>query len=176
MKGIYIKTNRVGGEGGGGGATIKDIMYENITIEEPLQFAIWIGPSQQLGGSCSLKFPQIKDAPCEMSPAHTLTNISLRSIRIVDPYFSPGIIMGNESNPMTHLTFEGVTVVSNRRRGVDPSVRPWGLNYLCTGVSHSYSSSSYPSPDCFYSEEDFTTSVVTVLGAAALSLAAATLI
>lgn len=173
VKGIYIKTNsRDEGEG----ATIRDIVYENITIVEPLQFGIWIGPSQQMGGSCSLKFPQFKNAKCEMSPAHTLTNITLRSIRIVDPYFSPGIILGNESNPMTELTFEDVQVVSARRRHVDPSLRPWGLNYLCTGVSQSYASNCYPSPDCFYSDEQVTASVLTVAGAAVLSFAAATLI
>ena len=29
---------------------IEDIVFENITIESPLQWAIWIGPAQQTGG------------------------------------------------------------------------------------------------------------------------------
>ena len=135
IKGIYIKANWYDGEG----ATVQDVLYENITIIDALQFAVWIGPAQQMGNqdSCTLRWPQFKDSECMMSPAHTFTNITLRDVTIVDPYFSPGVIMGNESNPFTDLRFKNVTVVSwSRRSGqVDPSLRPWGLNYHCSGVS-----------------------------------------
>lgn len=176
IKGIYIKANWYDGEG----ATVQDVLYENITIIDALQFAVWIGPAQQMGNqdSCTLRWPQFKDSECMMSPAHTFTNITLRDVTIVDPYFSPGVIMGNESNPFTDLRFQNVTVVSwSRRSGqVDPSLRPWGLNYHCSGVSESYSVDSYPSPSCFYSDSDVATTAALALGAAVLSLAAVTLL
>ena len=31
----------------GVGAKVEDILYENIAMEEPAQWAIWIGPAQQ---------------------------------------------------------------------------------------------------------------------------------
>lgn len=30
-------------------ASIQDILYENITIDNPEQYGIWIGPAQQTG-------------------------------------------------------------------------------------------------------------------------------
>jgi hypothetical protein len=38
-KGIYLKFR-------GDGGTIKDITYENIEMDSPEQYAIWIGPAQ----------------------------------------------------------------------------------------------------------------------------------
>jgi len=32
-----------------GTASISDVLYENITINNPEQWAIWIGPAQQTG-------------------------------------------------------------------------------------------------------------------------------
>jgi hypothetical protein len=39
QKGIYMKFR-------GDGGVIKDITYENIVMEAPEQYAIWIGPAQ----------------------------------------------------------------------------------------------------------------------------------
>ena len=45
-KGIYMKFS--GGDVTAGGR-ISNILYENIYMESPEQFAIWIGPAQQSG-------------------------------------------------------------------------------------------------------------------------------
>jgi polygalacturonase len=44
IKGIYMKFRRNDNYEGG---VIENITYENITMESPQQFAIWIGPAQQ---------------------------------------------------------------------------------------------------------------------------------
>lgn len=46
VKGIYMKFRGPHYEGG----RIEDVMFENITIESPLQWPIWIGPAQQVAG------------------------------------------------------------------------------------------------------------------------------
>jgi len=46
--------------------SITDVLFENITMVEPQQFAIWIGPAQQEGQPCSLLWPHA-DAECRMS-------------------------------------------------------------------------------------------------------------
>ena len=43
-KGIYIKFNR---DAITQPCSIEDVLYENITIDEPEQWPIWIGPAQQ---------------------------------------------------------------------------------------------------------------------------------
>ena len=47
-KGIYMKFR--GGDSSKGGR-ISNVLYENIYMEAPEQFAIWIGPAQQSGES-----------------------------------------------------------------------------------------------------------------------------
>ena len=42
VKGIYMKFR--------GDGNISDVLYENIVMDEPEQYAIWIGPAQQVGG------------------------------------------------------------------------------------------------------------------------------
>lgn len=179
MKGIYVKTNWHDGAAGEG-ASISDILYENITIVEALQFSIWIGPAAQLGNedTCSLRWPQFRDSQCIMAPAHSLRNITLRSVVVVDPYFSPGVLLGNQSNPMTQLRFQNVNVVSWRSGNgqVDPSLRPWGLTFYCTGVSESYAEDSHPSPACFSTDSDVAQYASMALGGLVVSLAVVTLL
>ena len=55
-KGIYMKFR--GGDSSVGGR-IKNVLYENIIIEEPEQFAIWIGPAQQYFDECSIFYPYL---------------------------------------------------------------------------------------------------------------------
>ena len=40
--------------------TISNILYENIYMEQPSQWAIWMGPAQQfiIDSTCSLLWPQ----------------------------------------------------------------------------------------------------------------------
>ena len=48
-KGIYMKFR--GGDTNEGGR-VSNVLYENIYMEAPEQFAIWIGPAQQSGMLC----------------------------------------------------------------------------------------------------------------------------
>ena len=72
---------------------IQNILYENITMIEPLQYAIWLGPAQQNGGHtsnpchaapCSLCWPHIPGATCDVVPNARYRNITLRNIDIVN--------------------------------------------------------------------------------------------
>ena len=83
---------------------IENISYENITMESPLQWAIWIGPAQQTGGlssnichasPCSLCWPMIPMQTCQaVSGSSYYRNITLRDITIRNPKGSPGVILG----------------------------------------------------------------------------------
>ena len=105
LKAIYIKTLwRDAGPEESGEVGIFDIHYESILIERPHQFAIWIGPAQQQGQPCSLKWPY-QGATCSMSPYQRLHNITLHNVTIYDPLFSPGVVMGSREQPhhLLHL-------------------------------------------------------------------------
>lgn len=73
--GIYMKFRANGG-------VITDILYENITIQEPEQWAIWIGPAQQVvsqltaqadsadicyADPCSLCWPELADLGAQVT-------------------------------------------------------------------------------------------------------------
>ena len=147
MKAIYIKALwRDGGPDESGQAGIFDILYENIFIMRPHQFAIWIGPAQQTGQLCSLKWPYLR-AACRMSAYQRLDNITLRNITIHDPLFSPGVIMGNESNPITKVTFSGVRVSSRSTWFMVPNLSPWGFQYHCINAQ-GQAIHSDPAPTC----------------------------
>jgi hypothetical protein len=80
-KGVYMKFREDGG-------LIKDITYENIVMEAPEQYAIWIGPAQQSDSSrlcaahpCSLCWPQMPFAKCNAVDS-LYENIMLRNITI----------------------------------------------------------------------------------------------
>jgi len=58
IKGIYIKPN----PGTSGDGVIENILYENIVMNTPIWWAIWIGPQQQHqpGGKmqgCAMTYP-----------------------------------------------------------------------------------------------------------------------
>ena len=92
------------------GGRISNVLYENIWMEAPTQFAIWIGPAQQSDTSflcaahpCSICWPQLEDyVECNMDQNFIYENITLRNITIVDPKFSygQGVIIGNPETPM----------------------------------------------------------------------------
>jgi len=150
VKGIYMKTRYEDGrEPIGDEASISDITYENIVITEPQQFAIWIGPAQQTGNPCSLLWPYAKS--CIMSPYQTWSNILLKNITVIDPEGSPGMIMGNSTNPITNLVFEDVVVMGKIGK------KPFGPDYYCEpgGVKAIARGKTFPIPSCFVDSEKF---------------------
>lgn len=147
FKGIYMKTRWSDDPALGTAASISDILYENITIIEPEQFAIWIGPAQQEGQPCSLLWPEAPGAECHMSGYQTWTNITLRDITVVNPVASPGVILGNSTNPIRGLKLENVLFTDMKE-----NLKPWGQDYYCEsdGVADSDTSGgTTPVPACF---------------------------
>lgn len=146
VKGIYMKTRWNDAGPIGSEASITNILYENITIINPSQFAIWIGPAQQSGQPCSLLWPHL-EAQCTMSGYQTWADIALRDITIIDPKHSPGVLMGNTSNPITGLVFDNVIV---KYQGERVSHRlPWGNVYMpCEGIEGTSRGGSDPVPRC----------------------------
>mmetsp|Transcript_7424 Transcript_7424/g.11072 ORF Transcript_7424/g.11072 Transcript_7424/m.11072 type:complete len:421 (-) Transcript_7424:934-2196(-) len=143
FKGIYLKTRWNDAAAIGDAASISDILYENITIDAPQQYAIWIGPAQQTGQPCSLLWPNVDYAQCIMSGYQTWENIVLRNITIRNPKGSPGVIFGNVSNPIRGLIFDNV-VVEN------PGDEPWGDDfYYCEGIQGTALGNTFPVPPCF---------------------------
>jgi hypothetical protein len=146
VKGIYMKTRWSDSGPVGEEASISNVLYENITIVQPEQFAIWIGPAQQNGQPCSLAWPESDRAECIMTGYQTWSNITLKDIYISDPLASPGVLMGNSSNPMQGVTFTNV-VFSDMKEGL----KPWGKEYFCTpnSIIGSVSGATTPQPGCF---------------------------
>ncbi|EFA86185.1 hypothetical protein PPL_00747 [Heterostelium album PN500] len=108
FKGIYMKFR--------GDGLITDVLYENIVIYQPEQWATWIGPAQQadnvdicLPAPCSLCWPMIPFAECNMPNNASYIDITLRNIEIIDPK-KTGVIIGSETNPMINITFDNVVV------------------------------------------------------------------
>eukprot|EP00040_Diaphanoeca_grandis_P037146 m.240610 g.240610 ORF g.240610 m.240610 type:complete len:668 (-) comp33765_c0_seq1:80-2083(-) len=147
-KGIYMKSR--GPYVNGLTATIEDVLYENIVIESPIQWALWIGPAQQLSGGngdnldvCSLLWPDVGGTQCAVQAGVWWNNITLRNIVINNPTMSPGVIIGNETNPMRNVVFDNVTVTNAGRE-------PWGENfYACYGVNGTSRGGTSPIPPCF---------------------------
>ena len=144
-KGIYIKSNPScgGAHGANASAIVEDILYEDIHIVEPRWWAVWIGPQQQqepgvpLGEKCALDYPLQKHCPTQ--GCVTMRNITLRNVRIERPLLSPGVILGNASNPIG-LAFENVTVDA-------PGAFPFGKGFECEHASGTAAASS-PVPPC----------------------------
>lgn len=141
-KGIYIKSNPGCGTGVDRNgrlvettAVIDQITYENVTVVEPFWWAIWIGPQQQhepgskLGDKCALTYP-FGHSSCPTQGCVTFSNIALRDVRIERPVLSPGVVLGNGTNPMLNITFDRVNTVFDTFRGRIP----FGRGYLCHGA------------------------------------------
>ena len=143
FKGIYIKS-RPSREGETG--EITDILYQNITIIEPNQWAIWIGPQQAIyDNACSISWPFWKNSICPIPEEITFSNITLKDIFIESPRLSAGVLMGNDQNPMSNLLFDNVEVNN-------PSGRPWKEDGYgeCVGVKNGYyRGRTWPVPKCF---------------------------
>jgi len=77
-----------------------------------------------------------------MSGFQTWSNITLKDITINSPIKSPGVILGNSSNPMFNIIFENV-VVNN------PGYEPWEDDYyLCQNIDGYYTGTTDPAPPC----------------------------
>ena len=78
-----------------------------------------------------------------MSGFETWSNITLKDITIYDPVRSPGVLIGNDTNPITNVVFENV-VVHNA------GSYPWGDDfYECTNVQGIATGTTSPVPPCF---------------------------
>lgn len=151
MKGIYMKFRAMDRP-----ALVEDITYENIVMDEPSQYAIWIGPAQQAdsrdfwrGHPCSIFWPTLPKwiSNCDVPAFGTYKNVVLRNITVNNPKGSPGLIYANETNPMQNIVFDNV-IVNN------PGKKPFGTNYFCKNVQGVATGDTSPVPDCF---EDRTT-------------------
>lgn len=106
MKAIYIKTNP-----GDGTGEVRDVLYENIKIHNPIWFGIYIGPQQQeqpdgRGPGC-MTYPLQK---CETQPNIDIRNITLKNVTSVGGLLSPGILRCNSTNPCTDINFIDVNL------------------------------------------------------------------
>lgn len=143
VKGIYMKTRWTDEGPVGPSASISKILYHNITMVRPQQYAIWIGPAQQTGQPCDLLWTIAPIAKCIITAHQTWSDIVLRDIRIIDPDGSAGVLLGNSTNPMTGVVFDNV-VVEN------PGKAPWGSDmYYCEGINGIAMGSTSPVPPCF---------------------------
>lgn len=143
VKGIYMKFR-------GGNGTISDVVYENIVIDHPSQWAIWIGPAQQSDSDdlcaahpCSICWPELPGATCPGVPGALYANITLRNITVISPKQSPGVLIADPSTPMQNVVFDNVKV-SN------PGSEPWGNSfYKCENVNGVATGTTDPVPPCF---------------------------
>lgn len=140
-KGLYLKS-RPGDENATG--EITDVLYENIVLTQPEQWAIWIGPQQAIySGACSLAWPFVPGAKCPVPSQITWKNIQMRNITVLNPAMSPGVVLGNATNPMQGVVFDDV-VVTNGNKG------PWNDKYYaCDGVDGVATGGTSPAPPCF---------------------------
>jgi len=144
VKGVYMKFR--------GPGLVENVLYENIFMDEPEQWPIWIGPAQQCdgcgaedicslkGGSCSLCWPTVGEC---LSPVGALyRNITLRNITINNPKKSAGVLLANASDPMENVIFEDVVVIN-------PKTKPFD-GYLCENVKSGVATGrTSPVPSCF---------------------------
>jgi len=114
LKALYIKTNPGSTSSmlPGSGGEITNIVYEDIKINFPIWWNIYIGPQQMKepdgrGPGCML-YPI--DPDCATEPLITIANITLRNIESHSGFLPPGIIRCNETNPCTGINFENVQV------------------------------------------------------------------
>jgi len=153
FKGIYLKFR---GSANDEAALVADVTYENIVMDSPEQVPIWIGPAQQSdsrefwkGHPCSLFWPQLPGSNCDVPALGSYINITLRNITINNPKQGPGLIYGNETNPMQNIIFDNV-VVNN------PGNKPWGTDYFCKNAQGVATGNTNPVPPCFEDRTDRT--------------------
>lgn len=97
--------------------TLSNVLYENITLFRPLGWAVWVGPAQQSdtrrlchANPCSICWPVLPGAQCHGQVDRYAYNITLRSVRIVQPRGNLGVIMGAIPSTFNSLVFDSVRV------------------------------------------------------------------
>ena len=127
IKAIYVKTN----SGKDGFGIIDNINYQNISIEGPILWPIYIGPQQQKepdgGGDGIWPPPQ---------PLVNVTNILLQNVTSDNGWLNAGVLRCAESNPCRGIVFDNVHV-----SGWDSEV------YVCENTQGSVTKST-PIPSC----------------------------
>jgi len=146
-KGIYVKSNPSCDDAGQKTAEITNLLFEDFEIDHPLWWPIWIGPQQQSEpdwtpeqrkNDCSLAYPLVENCPTQACVS--FTNITLRRINIVNPVLSPGVILGNASNPMTGIIFDDVKVQR-------PGTLPFTSGYKCEHAYGNTTEGTSPKPE-----------------------------
>ena len=157
-KGIYVKSNPscgvevdpASGKAAPKRALLSTILFEDVAIAEPVWWAVWIGPQQQhepgeaLGAKCALAYPLVDKCPTQ--GCATFEDLTLRRVTIHRPLLSPGVLLGNASNPMANLRFEDVFVTwaDDPRSGA----YPWGRTFQCLHADVHAEGSTSPKPVC----------------------------
>lgn len=144
LKAVYVKPNPAKADPRATG-TIANIVYEDLRIDDPLWWPIWIGTQQQhqpherTGTGCSFFYP-LFGAQCPTDPQVTLANITLRRVTVNGGVFSPGVLIANASNPATGFVWDEVVFTR-------PSAWPIAEGYLCEHVT-GVAIHSRPVPPC----------------------------
>jgi hypothetical protein len=122
---------------------------QNIVMDAPEQWAIWIGPAQQSDSPdlcaahpCSICWPKLPTATCTAPAGGQYANITLRNITINSPKQSPGVIFGNASAVISNVVFENVVVTN-------PPATPWDKFYFCQNANGIATGTTSPVPPCF---------------------------
>mmetsp|Transcript_23342 Transcript_23342/g.69950 ORF Transcript_23342/g.69950 Transcript_23342/m.69950 type:complete len:435 (-) Transcript_23342:82-1386(-) len=143
VKGIYLKFR-------GGNGSVSDVLYENIVIDHPEQWAIWIGPAQQSDSKdlcaahpCSICWPEVPGAVCPGVVGAQYANITLRNVTVNSPKQSPGVLIADAATPMKNVLFDNVKINN-------PGKSPWGNDfYRCENVEGVATGTTDPVPPCF---------------------------
>jgi hypothetical protein len=123
VKGIYLKFHKLHHYWTDKNLTglIEDIRFENITMEQPLQWPIWIGPAQQADhvnpchpNPCSLCWPMTPGSRCHVVKTSKYRNIELVNVQINNPEMSPGVILGSDDAVIEHVLFDRVRVTKGK--------------------------------------------------------------
>eukprot|EP00924_Labyrinthula_sp_SR-Ha-C_P014892 maker-scaffold_9-snap-gene-1.36-mRNA-1 protein AED:0.19 eAED:0.21 QI:0/0/0/1/1/1/2/0/591 len=92
---------------------VDDVTFENIFIDSPMQYGIWIGPAQQVDfrdpSTCSLSWPFIPGSKCAAEPRGKYSNIKLKNVVIYRPT-GVGVFIGSEANPIENISLTDVFV------------------------------------------------------------------
>eukprot|EP01052_Picozoa_sp_SAG31_P007094 SAG31_NODE_334_length_17513_cov_10.799989_2_plen_429_part_00 len=152
-KGIYVKSNPSCGPGKT--AEITNVLYQNFRILSPKWWAVWIGPQQQhepksaLGEKCALDWPITPHCPTQ--GCVSFTNVTLRDVYIEEPALgSPGVIMGNETNPMVGVVFDNVVVryTDGKSHPIDPEKPLLRSNTYHCESANGVATDDEPPPAC----------------------------
>lgn len=94
-------------------------------------------------GKCSLAYPVVDH--CPVPACADFRNITLRNVLVVDPLMTPGVLLGNVSNPM-QIAFDNVTVLSSEEW---MGQWPWEGGYNVANVHGTCTNGCDPLPEGF---------------------------